>query len=65
VFGLEVCGIREKADVATITTMLQRLFPDWRHQHSYYKDGATREPGWKIVISRDPEHFDDRWEHAS
>jgi hypothetical protein len=40
------------------------LFPDWRYEHNYYKDPSTREPGWKVVISRDPENFNDQWEHT-
>ena len=64
VHGLEVCGIREEADVRTIRDLLRRLFPDWRFTHHYYKDGATREPGWKVVISRDPENSGDRWQTA-
>jgi hypothetical protein len=62
VFGVEVCGIHEEDEVAPILRLLRKLFPDWRHTHSYYKDGATREPGWKIVISRDPENFNDQWQ---
>jgi hypothetical protein len=64
VYGLEVCGIREERDVKPITALLRRLFPGWRYGHSYYKDGSTREPGWKVVISRDPEDTGDRWERA-
>jgi hypothetical protein len=64
VYGIEVCGIREQCEVARITQLLRELFPDWHHMHSYYKDSSTREPGWKIVISRDPENFNDRWEPA-
>jgi hypothetical protein len=64
VYGIEVCGIREEDDVAPITQMLRGLFPDWRYERSYCKDATTREPGWKVIISRDPENFNDRWERT-
>jgi hypothetical protein len=64
VYGLEVCGIPDEDDVAPITQLLRKLFPDWRHERCYYKESFTREPGWKIMISRDPECFDNPWEHA-
>src|SRR5262245_37197396 len=63
-YGLEVCGIHDEADVAPITGMLREMFPDWRYTHSYYKEAFTREPGWKVQIWRDPERLGDQWENA-
>ena len=64
VYGLEVCGIPDEADVPPITHLLRSLFPDWRLYHSYHQESFTREPGWKVMISRDPPTFDDQWETA-
>jgi hypothetical protein len=64
VFGLEVCGVPDEDDVAPITQLLRALFPDWPYTRSYYKEEFTREPGWKVIIHRDPENFDDNWEHV-
>jgi hypothetical protein len=61
VYGMEVCGIRTEEDAQAILALLRKLFPDWRHTHRYYKDHTTREPGWKVVINREPEDFNDRW----
>ena len=64
VFGLEVCGIHDEEDVEPITRLLRKLFPDWPYTHSYYKEAFTREPGWKVKISRDPEGLGEQWEHT-
>jgi hypothetical protein len=65
VYGLEVCGIREEGDAHTIADLLRKMFPSWRYSRMYYKDGSTREPGWKVIISRDPEDFGDRWQRVT
>jgi hypothetical protein len=65
VYGIEVCGIREEADARTIETLLRKRFPSWRYSRRYYKDAGTREPGWKVIISRDPEDYTDKWERTS
>ena len=64
VFGLEVTGIREEADARDIAGLLVRLFPDWQFRRTFYEDQNGGEIGWKIMISRDPEDFDDDWQHA-
>jgi hypothetical protein len=63
IFGIEVCAIRDEGDARVILKLLRGLFPDWRYTRSYYKDQATREPGWKVIITRDPEDFNDAWQH--
>jgi hypothetical protein len=62
-FGLEVCGIRAEADARAIRRLLEGLFPGWRHRRLFHKDYG-REAGWKVVITRDPERFEDDWQHA-
>ncbi len=64
IYGLEVTGIRDEADAKAIAALLRKILPAWRHRRTYYKDFG-REIGWKVMISRDPEDFDDDWEHAS
>jgi hypothetical protein len=65
VYGLEVCGIRDESDARTIEALLRKRFASWVHSRRYYKDGRTREPGWKVIISRDPEDLGDRWDRVS
>jgi hypothetical protein len=65
IYGLEVCGIREETDAHTIARLLRKQFPSWVHSRMYYEDVGTREPGWKVIISRDPEDYGDRWERVS
>ncbi len=64
VYGLEVTGIREEADAKEIVKLLRKMFPAWHHCRTYYKD-IGREIGWKTMISRDPEDYDDDWQRAS
>jgi hypothetical protein len=64
-YGLEVCGIVEEADARTIKRLLHKMFASWRYSRMFYREGWTREPGWKIIISRDPEDFGDKWERVS
>ena len=65
VYGLEVCGIRDETDARRIAELLRALFPAWRYTRRYYKDASTREPGWKVIISREPEDFGDRWRRTT
>ncbi len=53
-FGLEVCGIAKEADAQRIEKLLRQMFPAWKFWYHVYYDGE-REPGWKVVIHRDPE----------
>src|SRR5262249_59786455 len=64
VYGLEVTAIREEADARAIERMLPGMFPDWKHYRTYYEDHNVREIGWKVVISRDPEDYDDSWQRT-
>ncbi len=54
VFGMEVCGIAKEDDALNIESILHRVFPTWKYSRLGYKDGE-RDPGWKVVIHRDPE----------
>ena len=64
VYGLEVTGIREEADARAIEALLRRMFVGWRYGHTFYEDQNLGELGWKVMISREPEHFDDNWQRA-
>jgi hypothetical protein len=61
VYGLEVTGIREEADAAAIERLLRKMFPQWHYHRTFYEDHNLGELGWKVMISRDPEDFDDNW----
>jgi hypothetical protein len=64
VYGLEVTGIREEADARAIEALLRRMFVGWWYGHTFYEDQNLGELGWKVMISREPEHFDDNWQRA-
>jgi hypothetical protein len=64
VYGLEVTGIREEADAKEIAALLRRMFPGSRYRRTYYKD-IGREIGWKAMIWRDREEYDDDWQRTS
>jgi hypothetical protein len=64
-YGLEVCAIREEADARAIERLLGELFPAWRHRRAFYEDHNRGEIGWKVIISRDAEDFDDDWQPVS
>jgi hypothetical protein len=63
-YGLEVCGIRNEEDARSIAALLARLFPTWHYARRYYKGHPTLEPGWKVILSRDPENHRDRWQQV-
>jgi hypothetical protein len=64
VYGLEVTAIRQETDALVIERLLRRLFPGWRFRRTFYEDHNLGELGWKVLISRDPEDFDDRWQRS-
>jgi hypothetical protein len=64
VYGLEVTAIREKADATAIERLLRKMFPGWCYRRTFYEDQNGGEIGWKVMISRDPEHFDDDWQRT-
>jgi hypothetical protein len=64
-YGIEVCGIREETDARTIERLLREIFPSWPYSRRHYKDSSTREPGWKVVITREREDFRDDWQRVS
>jgi hypothetical protein len=52
-YGLEVCGIQQKADLEAIGEALRDAFPHWHYCRVCHKDGG-REPGWKFAIHMFP-----------
>ena len=52
-YGLEVCGIKDEDDAQRILELLQQTFR-WSHGHTYLKEWGSRDPGWKVVVHRDP-----------
>jgi len=63
VYGIEVCGIRERSDAVEILKLLGKMFPTWSPGCLCYRDHG-REPGWIAVIQRDPDPPDQQWETA-
>jgi hypothetical protein len=61
VYGLEVTTIGEESGAKAIQELLQKMFPKWRYRCHYYEDHNLGELGWKVIISRDPEDFNDNW----
>ena len=59
VYGLEVCGITDEDSARAIEVVLRALFPAWPYVRCYLKDFGGRDPGWKVIIARDPETADD------
>ncbi|SRR6266478_8604019 len=64
VYGLEVTAIRQEEDAAAIEALLRTMFPDWRYRRTYYEDHNLGELGWKVVISRHREDFNDNWQRV-
>jgi hypothetical protein len=65
IYGLEVCGIPEQRDAQAIERLLRQLLPSWGHSRMMLKDYGDRDLGWKVVVSRDPEDYEDRWQRVS
>jgi len=59
VYGLEVTAISTEVDARAIEDVLRKLFPAWRHARTFYEDHNVAELGWKVMISRNREVFDD------
>src|SRR5271155_1424834 len=55
VFGIEVCGIREKEHAIKIQAILRRLFWSWKYSRYYLKDWGDMDIGWIVDIHRDRE----------
>jgi len=51
VFGIEVLGLRERADALRVVNVAAGVVPDWRERTIYYRD-TTRDPGWAVSIAR-------------
>lgn len=48
-YGLEICGIREKAAVEPISAIMEKTFPHWHHGRACGKDYGI-EPGWTVSL---------------
>ncbi len=64
VYGLEVCGIPNQKNAQAIQRLLRKALPSWPCSYIQLKDFGDRDIGWKVVISRDPEDFKDKWQHV-
>jgi hypothetical protein len=64
VYGLEVTTIREEAIAIAIEKLLRKMFPGWHYRRTFYEDHNLGELGWKVMISRDPEDFEDDWQRV-
>jgi hypothetical protein len=63
VYGIEVCGIREKRDAESILEILREMHPTWKPKRVWYKDYGL-EQGWKAELQRDDDLPDETWETA-
>jgi len=59
-YGLEVCGIRDKLIAVSIQKVLLSKFAQWKYHRIRYKDYG-REVGWKVIISKSSEDFTDNY----
>lgn len=60
IYGLEVTAIRDEDDAKSIQRVLQKLLPDWCFARTFYEDQNCGELGWKVMISKHPEQFEDK-----
>lgn len=60
-FGLEVGGIADRRTADAILRTLQDRFPDWHYRHWWCKGCSEIEPGWVVVLHRDPEPRGRSW----
>ena len=54
-YGLEVCGIRERATALAIRDVMRNLFPSWRNVRVFPHDGFI-DPGWRVQITKHARH---------
>ncbi len=54
-YGIEVCGIHEEEHADAIMEIMERRHPDWPYSRLRFRERWTREPGWAVIIHRDPE----------
>jgi hypothetical protein len=59
-YGLEVTAIRDEASARSIQQVLRRMLPDWRFARTFYEDQNIGEIGWQVIISKQPEQFEDQ-----
>jgi hypothetical protein len=62
-YGIEVCGIHQRADATTILRLLTSWFSTWPHRKMYYKDYG-REPGWIARVFRDRLRQREQWDFS-
>ena len=65
IYGLEVTGIHDEGRADDIHALLLELLPNWHFRRQFYEDQNLGEIGWKIIISREPENFDDEWSRVT
>lgn len=53
-YGLEILGLKTESDAQRVQGIVQGRFPSWRFTRRYLRD-HKRDPGWKVVVHRDPE----------
>lgn len=59
VYGSEVTAIHKESDAKAIEDLLRKQLPDWHFARTFYEEHNLRELGWKVMISRSPETYDD------
>jgi hypothetical protein len=57
-----VTGIRQETDAKEIEALPRRMFPGWHYRRTFCEDQNLCEIGWKVMVSREPEDFDDHWQ---
>jgi hypothetical protein len=60
-YGLEVGGIADRTTADAILRTLQRRFRNWHYRHWWCKGSNEVEPGWVVVLHRDPEPRSRSW----
>ena len=53
-YGIRVCGIRTAEGARGIESVMRRTFRRWRFGGTHLR-GDGREPGWRVLVHRDPE----------
>ena len=44
----------------SIEQILRGMFPSWHFSRTFYEDHNVGELGWKVMISKQPEQFQDK-----
>jgi len=51
-YGVEICGIKERKTVISILQAVRRLYPKWHGSCQHY-DGDEDDRGWRVRVHRD------------